>query len=79
MLIKDKDPCKDCPDKQEDDYGLTCNWWCSGQSWYIIRQEAYKAQLRKVIEWLEPKLEPTVPMTAKIDYKEWHAILKEVE
>lgn len=56
MILKDEDPCKDCDRKVDDTWGRFCDMACGKHSGYLIKQEAYKAQLKKVVEELEKEI-----------------------
>lgn len=51
ILLTDEDPCEGCDKKVDDDYGRFCDIACGKYSTYLIKQAAYKAQLKKVYEW----------------------------
>ena len=53
ILLTDENPCDNCGDKVKDVWGLFCDIACGKHSTWVIRQEAYKAQLKKVARWLE--------------------------
>jgi len=51
MILEDEDPCLDCANKVDDVWGRVCDISCGKHSTHIVRQEAYKAQAEKFIEW----------------------------
>ena len=72
ILLIDEDPCRGCADKLDDDYGRFCDIACGKYSVYLIKKEAYKAQLKKLIEYIDNKGGWTFP-------DDWDDIKKEVE
>jgi hypothetical protein len=72
--MKEKNPCDDCKNKQEDDYGLICDLGCGCHSMYWNYSAGYKEGIEEVVDWLENNFEPTIPMT--LDYKKWHKQLE---
>lgn len=79
MRLNDEDPCAGCTNKVIDDWGWFCDIWCGKHSTHLIRQEAYKAQLKKVVEWCE---EPC-PHYQGLGKREcdicWQALLEEIK
>ena len=81
MRLIDEDPCDGCAEKVDDVYGRFCDLTCGKYSTYIIKQEAYKAQLKKVVEELGISAEH---YKANIDgfvvsWEKWQALLEEVK
>lgn len=87
ILLTDDNPCDGCEDKVEDTWGLFCNITCGKHSVWAIRQDAYKAQLKKVVDEgerlgvlnLTEEKGIALARTCLRMYNFWQALLKEVE
>jgi len=48
-----KNPCKDCPNIQLDDYGYLCDLACGQKTAYLNHQKGMK----EVVKWVSPHLQ----------------------
>lgn len=63
-----KNPCENCPDKQEDKYGLLCDLACGKHTAYLNREVGADAMLEALFKLA--KESPTGTFT--IDSREYH-------